>query len=201
MERLGLAEFVASCRAAGLRDVTELVCRGDGCLFVVTVESPIDGAELSALSDVQWWEHLDGGNDAEVYLCKVSLPAFDGEGRPMETLGLSNSDVRIDGDGIEVTLVGEQADIARGVDAYDAAGVSVLLQRIADYDGPSTVLDGLTDRQREILRTAFDMGYFDVPKAASTADVADELGLDASTVAEHVQRAERNLLAAVLATA
>jgi predicted DNA binding protein len=45
-----------------------------------------------------------------------------------------------------------------------------------------------------VLRTAHRLGYFAVPREASTAEVAAALGLDDSTVAEHLQRAERNLL-------
>ena len=35
--------------------------------------------------------------------------------------------------------------------------------------------DGLTDRQQEALRTAYEPGYFDIPRRASLEDVADEL--------------------------
>lgn len=42
------------------------------------------------------------------------------------------------------------------------------------------------------------MGYYDVPRNASTEEVAAELELDGSTVSEHLQRAERNVLRRVL---
>jgi len=45
-----------------------------------------------------------------------------------------------------------------------------------------------------VIETAYDQGYFEVPREASTADVADELGLDTSTVTEQPQRAGRNLI-------
>jgi hypothetical protein len=40
-EKLGLDRFISRTREAGLRDLTELVCYGDGCLFIVTVGSEI----------------------------------------------------------------------------------------------------------------------------------------------------------------
>lgn len=58
-------------------------------------------------------------------------------------------------------------------------------------------MEKLTARQREVLETAFDRGYYDVPRSASTAEIAAEFDLDDSTVSEHLQRAERNVLAAV----
>jgi len=37
-----------------------------------------------------------------------------------------------------------------------------------------------------------------VPKEVSAGKIAEELGLDSSTVTEHLQRAERNLLGQML---
>lgn len=198
-EKLGVDRFISRIRAAGLRDLTELVCYGDGCLFVVTVGSEI-GADLAQLDELEWHEQLSGTTETMVYLCKI-LPDVDDAVRPMQALGISSSDIQVGEGGIEVTLVGEQDDIAQGIEAYDDEGMSVALQRISDYTGPTTALDTLTDRQLEILETAFDLGYFEVPRNVSTDEVADELGLDPSTVAEHLRRAERNLLSELLASA
>ena len=38
------------------------------------------------------------------------------------------------------------------------------------------------------------MGYYEVPKEVSADDIAAEIDLESSTVNEHLQRAERNLL-------
>lgn len=80
-------------------------------------------------------------------------------------------------------------------------GLDVTLERLSEYRGSESTLDRLTDRQREVVETAHSLGYYDVPRTASTEDVATELGLDPSTVAEHLQRAERNLMGDVLVSA
>lgn len=54
-------------------------------------------------------------------------------------------------------------------------------------DGPA---DGLTDRQREALLAAREMGYFEVPRRASLGEVADELGITASSLSERLRRAQ-----------
>jgi len=63
---------------------------------------------------------------------------------------------------------------------------------------PATVhrslLERLTDRQREVLRTAFEMGYYEWPRDCTGQDVAAELGISAATFSEHVFAAERKLL-------
>jgi predicted DNA binding protein len=48
----------------------------------------------------------------------------------------------------------------------------------------------LTDRQRAALDAAVAVGYYDVPRSGSLADVADELDCARSTAGELVRRAE-----------
>ncbi len=56
----------------------------------------------------------------------------------------------------------------------------------------------LTKRQREVLQTAYDRGYFSHPKGANASEIADELGIDRSTFAEHLAAAQRKLLGSVV---
>lgn len=52
----------------------------------------------------------------------------------------------------------------------------------------------LTDRQREVLETAFRAGYFEVPREANLEDVAVRLGVDKSTVSGVLRRAQGKVL-------
>ena len=56
----------------------------------------------------------------------------------------------------------------------------------------------LTDRQEEVLETAFDMGYFERPKGANATEIAATLDIAPSTVTEHLVTAQRKLLGDVL---
>ncbi|AQL44001.1 hypothetical protein BV210_15395 [Halorientalis sp. IM1011] len=55
----------------------------------------------------------------------------------------------------------------------------------------------LTARQREVLSTAFEMGYFDYPKGANAEEVAAELEISPSTLAEHLAAAQQKVLGPV----
>lgn len=44
----------------------------------------------------------------------------------------------------------------------------------------------LTERQREVYRTAYEMGYFEHTKRANASQIADELGIAVSTFSEHL---------------
>lgn len=52
----------------------------------------------------------------------------------------------------------------------------------------------LTDRQREVLQTAFEEGYYDWPRESTGEDVATKLGITSPTFSEHIKAAERKLL-------
>ena len=56
----------------------------------------------------------------------------------------------------------------------------------------------LTDRQLEVLRTAYREGYFDRPRRANATEVAETLSIDPSTFTEHLLAAQRKLLSDVL---
>ena len=54
--------------------------------------------------------------------------------------------------------------------------------------------DLLTERQREVLRTAVREGYFEVPRDCTLAELADEVGVDESTASGVLRRGEARVL-------
>ncbi|WP_123535493.1 helix-turn-helix domain-containing protein [Halosimplex salinum] len=53
----------------------------------------------------------------------------------------------------------------------------------------------MTDAQHEALVVAHEMGYFDTPRTATMADVADELGVSSASLSERLRRAQHHLVA------
>jgi predicted DNA binding protein len=56
----------------------------------------------------------------------------------------------------------------------------------------------LTEKQRTVLSSAFDNGYYDMPRRIDSKELAEKLDLRSSTFIEHRRKAERRLLASVL---
>ncbi len=52
----------------------------------------------------------------------------------------------------------------------------------------------LSDRQREAVRAALDLGYYDQPRGATHEDVAATLDCAPSTASEHLRKAEAELV-------
>lgn len=74
------------------------------------------------------------------------------------------------------------------------AGVSVHLDRLYESTSTDADLIGVSDKQREALLTAYECGYFAVPQQASLDDVAAELDISLSALAERLHRAQAHLI-------
>jgi DNA-binding CsgD family transcriptional regulator len=199
-EALGIDELVKLSREAGIRDFDELVCHGTGAVVQVEVEERVDEARLDSLEYVTEWEHVTSADDRHLYVVAFDAPALSAAiTEPMDDL-VGTCDPELGDRGTTLSLVGSQEAIAGTISGYETDGVSPDLRKLGGYEGRQRPLDQLTDRQREVIQIAYDVGYYKVPRQASTDEVAAELDLDPSTVAEHLQRAERNLLSVHLST-
>lgn len=78
----------------------------------------------------------------------------------------------------------------------DRAGITV--ERIhplgPEDDQPVATRWSITPAQEAAIRTALEMGYFAVPRAADAGDVAGELGISKSAFLERLRRGQRALL-------
>lgn len=97
-----------------------------------------------------------------------------------------------------LTLVGAPADLQGLVD--DLPGrILVDVDRIGEYDHRRGAIAGrLTDRQREAVRAAVDLGFYETPREATLADVAAELDCASSTASTLLNRAESAVMGAVV---
>lgn len=92
-------------------------------------------------------------------------------------------------------------DVLRGV--LDRAGetVGVTLERVhplgSEDEQAIATRWNVTPAQEEALRAAHEAGYFEVPKQASAAEVADTLGISKSAFLERLRRGQTTLLGQV----
>ncbi|MFC7176112.1 helix-turn-helix domain-containing protein [Halosegnis marinus] len=67
-------------------------------------------------------------------------------------------------------------------------GADLDVRRRYEADGTGREFDGLTEPQREALVLAYRRGYFEVPRAVTTGDLAAELGVSTQAVSERLRR-------------
>ncbi len=191
---IGFRELVSLWRQAGLQGFEVLTGDGGGAVVQVELTDGLSADRLRTLDAVGRWEHVATRGDRKRYVLEITVPAFHPVRADSESGLFGTLDASVTAHGLTVTFVGTHAGIAGVVDEYERLGLAPDLRSLGPYDGPDRFLDGLTERQREVVRTAYELGYYEVPRETTTDGIAAELGVDASTVTEHLQRAERNLL-------
>lgn len=58
----------------------------------------------------------------------------------------------------------------------------------------STVLSDLSPKQIQVLKKAFENGYFDSPRRISSRELASRIGVAQSTLLEHLRKAQSKLI-------
>lgn len=124
----------------------------------------------------------------------------------IETFDCAVSDIRAEGGELVATVHVDDAPQVRRVieelrSTFDDVAMRSLHQNGDEALDDVTFVDRgkLTARQREVLETAHDLGYFEYPKGANAGEVSEELGISVSTLAEHLAAAQTKVLGDVLA--
>jgi predicted DNA binding protein len=100
--------------------------------------------------------------------------------------------------GLRMTVVGEEATI-RETMATVPDDVRLKLEETGEYEPSARRLFAkLTTRQQETLRAAIDAGYYEVPRRATHADIAERLDRTGGTVGEHLRKIEAAVLTAIV---
>lgn len=169
--------------------------------FGVPTETAVEDAEQEAgveLTSVQ-------ANDREeVYRFErestgdCACEIVEETGTPISSVRAQDGSLLLSFRTLELEEIAEIVDDLRG--RFDGVLVEDLTQEHEDDSSDPVIVDRdvLTSRQREILETAYEMGYFEYPKGANATDVAEELGVARSTFTEHIAAAQTKLMTAII---
>jgi predicted DNA binding protein len=95
-------------------------------------------------------------------------------------------------------VVGDAAALQGVLDGLPDA-LDVRIDEIGRFPSPrANPASRLSERQREALEAAADLGYYDQPREATHEDIAERLGCAPNTASEHLQKAEAKLVHAVI---
>lgn len=194
----GGEDVISGFREARLLDLEVLSCDWTGGVVRVRVEREVDGQRLDESDTVEWWERVSRSRSEYVYIIEMTATDAAGPMNPTTDGVLPADNIQIGERGVTFDISGTQEGIRNVIAGFEDADIDVTLRGLHNYRSQESPLEPLTERQREVLNVAYRSGYYDVPRSTSTTEVAAELGVDGSTVAEHLQRAERNLISAVL---
>jgi len=146
-----------------------------------TAVEQVDGAPgtLSVASDEPWWVAL-----TESYGANIAAASAGNDGATITVELPPNVTVRA----VVNTLTAHAPSIepiARQQRARQERSLTAL---------EATVAERLTDRQQEVVETAYETGYYEWPHAVSSETVADLLGIAQPTFAEHFWAAQQRII-------
>lgn len=159
------------------------------------------GSRLEEHPLVLEWDLFEG-TGTEVY-CYLSVDSGEPASTLMSLVGQDGLIVETpieftDPESLRLTVAGKEEMIQHAYQAIPEEFDYEIIKTGA-YDPTCTwsILD-LTSRQQEVLRTAVEIGYYDVPKQATHKDIANELDCATSTVDEHLRKAESTVFLSLL---
>ncbi|WP_276300725.1 PAS domain S-box protein [Halorussus lipolyticus] len=177
--------------------------REDGRLhaFFTIRDLPPDRT-IGYVEDVSWIEsvRLITERDGEyLYECTLAHDSFLGSlvdrGAIPQSITATKDETRF------VIRLPQSADVRAFVDRFEEYYDDVELVARRERDEPvmtrqefeSELTERLTDRQREVLRTAYLSGFFEWPRESTAEDIAEVLDVSQPTVSRHLRAAERAL--------
>lgn len=209
-----------------VQDTTYPFCRGSaetGCTFDLAQMVPRSGSAYSEFFHIHGTEPaaiLDLVDDRETVEATLldeyehgGLFEFVVSGRcpahRLAELGALPQTVRAsDGQGRIVADIPPRHDPQPIIESFlaETSGTEFVMKQQKPSVGPlasmpdlqQLIRKRLTDRQFEVVQTAYEAGYYEWPREATGEEVAAELGISSATFSEHVHAAERNLLTPLL---
>lgn len=176
----------------GERETVLFAIDGDPAAFV-------EGADdAPAIESVEFSTRKNGPTYALAVMQPLETPMFAAirEARARTGLVVRKPIVYREGT-MSFRIVGDPEPLQTALDD-SPPGVRVQIDEIESVPDESAPESKLSKRQREALECAREAGYYDHPRRATHADVADELGCTPQTAGEHLRKAEAKLVDATL---
>jgi len=127
------------------------------------------------------------------------------EGRAAELLQSINADLvyslpfYLSEEKVILSFFGDSENIKSFLDTLKNFGISFKVVSLQKPSQENILSASLTERQREILTTAKNKGYYDTPRKISSQELANQFGISTATLLEHLRKAEKKLIDSIFA--
>jgi len=179
------------------------VPRSSGHADVFFIAREVDPADLEAAADgllaFEDVHCLTERSDGSLYRARISDPTL---ARRLTDAGAVVRSLTIDAAVATVVVdIPHTAAVREFLDDFRQRNVNFELLARQSRERPlktrqtfvAALEDRLTDRQREVLQTAYLSGFFEVPRVSNGQEVTELLGVSQPTFSEHLRTAQRRL--------
>lgn len=98
-----------------------------------------------------------------------------------------------------ITFLGSSIQLRKIMNVFQSYNLPYKILALTDakfsYDSP---LSNLTEKQRKVIISAFNSGYYEIPRRISSEELADQLDIRAPTLVMHRRRAEQKVLEKII---
>jgi predicted DNA binding protein len=165
------------------------------------VTGPLDAFERTMATDptVSSFERLDGIDGRRLYQIVISSETEVLLYPVWVELGAERLEARFaDGWWHARTRFPDRDALGDYRDYLKTEGIEFALDRLYDAGRGGDGDIGLTEQQRETLVLAYQEGFFDIPRGATTSDLAEQLGVSNQAVSERLRRGYSRLVEQLL---
>jgi hypothetical protein len=166
------------------------------CRFTIREGIPVDQIQCNYVSNL-----LVLQNKGREYTCLVKGTFSEDITGFLKTYGSKfEPPVVFENDCLTFNMVGTPEDFQTFVSDAREKGWGLEILSVCDYNpGVSGVFDVLTPRQKKILIDSYRLGYFDQPRRLNAGELAEKMGINKSTLLEHIHKAEKRLIGQIIA--
>ncbi len=177
----------------------------DSAIVFMAVGTTVEADEIEDVEGFDDATVIDRGDEATLLRVRFTEPFL---GSIVENHGGTLRQLTADDDGVCATI-----DVPRSIDVREVltginrrgCSVSLLARRertggendTLRRPGRNTLLDELTDRQREVVQAAYHGGFFEWPRRSTGEELADSLEISPPAFHNHVRTVQRKIFSAL----
>jgi len=166
-----------------------------------TAEAAVAGAEAAGAREVQVVSEREATDDEPTVTILEAVPEQSVAARLSDVGAVVQRGSAEDGIAEITARIAGRTDTRTVVEAFQTEFDANLKAKRRVEEPVETARDlrqaadeRLTDRQSDVLRTAYLMGYFEWPRVHNAEEVADRMNITSATLHYHLRAAERNFL-------
>ncbi|MCH7659335.1 MAG: helix-turn-helix domain-containing protein [Euryarchaeota archaeon] len=156
---------------------------GDRIKAVLERDESVDNLELLSELDGEWLYRMDWITQIQA----VIQILIEEEGSILAAFGdESGWQLRV--------LFSDRDSLSRTYEYCRESGLTLDIRSIYELEDGREGRFGITEEQQSTLEVAFKRGYFDVPRAITLTNLADEIGISHQALSERLRRGQKSVL-------